>query len=190
MNKKEVTHSLVVGGILCAVGAAAALLVGLTNLVTEPVIAENERVALESALSECFKNEDLKFTKEGEEDIVLNSVEGHEYLTGYYICYDAQDAVYGYAFRGDGSNTYGSIDLLVGLRQDDAGELVYGYIGLISDTQSFKTKLEGNYVADYNDDPGEDSLNDTTCGATYGAKLIKNIVNDAISYYQGSELWK
>lgn len=189
MNK-DVLHYLKVGGILCAVGGAAALLVGLTNLVTEPVIAENDRVALEGALSQCFKDDTLKFVKAGEEDIVLNSVEGRDYVSGYYICYTADDAVYGYAFRGDGSNSYGSIDLLIGLRQDSSNQLVYGYLGMVSDTQSFKTKLEGTYVSGYNADPGTEALNDVSCGATYGARLVKNIVNDAVSYYQGSDLWK
>lgn len=183
LEKKDVRHFLAVGGILCGVSAVAALAIGLTNMVTAPLIAENQEAAIQEALSTCFSNDIDVFS----DDI---AVEGKDYVYSYRISYSNEEKTetYGYIFRGTGSNTYGSVDIAIGLRNDESGELVYGKIGMIENTESYKTILENKYVSVYNANPSSDTLNDVNCGATKGANLIRKIVNEAVDMFENGEV--
>lgn len=175
MSKKDAKHFLYVGGLLCGFGAVAALLIGGAYVIANPLIEENRQKALEEALSVCFANDDDTFSD------AVSMPEDCEYLSNYYIAY-ASGEEYGYIYQGSGSNTYGSVEIAVGLTYAD-GELVYGCIGVIENTESYKTTLENNYIAVFNASPSQESLNSISCGATFGAKLIRNIVNEAVEYY-------
>ena len=79
----------------------------------------------------------------------------------------------GYAFRTTGSNMYGKISLLLGFEGTS-----YGFIGLyvIVNEQTYASTLEEKYLEPVN--AGGD-IDKVSCGATYGAKLVRDMINEA-----------
>lgn len=78
---------------------------------------------------------------------------------------------------------YGKISLLVGFNLSN--ELVS--ISVISDEQTYAQTLTDNYIVPVQE--GTRDYNDVNCGATYGAKLIRDMINDA-SEANKAEVWK
>ncbi len=164
--KKYIITSLT----LCAIGAAAALVIGGTHLLTKDRIAQNEKEKQKKALKEVFESAD-KFS-EAANDFVISK---HNYLQNYYIAY-SEEVELGYVYLVDGKNAYGEISLMVGIT--DAG---IGQISIITNTQTYGTTLEDNYITPYQN--GTSSLDDVSCGATYGAKLIQSMTKQANEDY-------
>ena len=52
-----------------------------------------------------------------------------------------------------------------------------GQISIVSNTQSFASTLEEGYIVPYQN--GDISIEDVKCGATFGAKLIKEMAEEA-----------
>ena len=164
--KKYIVTSLT----LCAIGAAAALIIAGTHLITKDRIEQNEIEKQEKALKEVFDNAD-SFSDKKDEFVISN----HSYLQNYYIAY-SQKVEIGYVYLVDGKNAYGEISLMVGIT--DAG---IGQISIITNTQTYGTTLEENYITPYQN--GTSSLDDVSCGATYGAKLIQSMTKQANEDY-------
>ncbi len=80
-----------------------------------------------------------------------------------------------------GKNAYGAISMLVGVEDGNLGQFI-----LLEDTQTFASTLEDNYVSVYN--AGEREYSDVSCGATYGAKLIRDMASEALEDYEGRVL--
>ena len=86
------------------------------------------------------------------------------------------------AFRTTGSNSYGKISLLVGFNyyQIPGGEVceyVFDSISVIVNEQTYASTLVDNYINPVNDNTR--NYEDVSCGATYGAKLIRDMINEA-----------
>ena len=161
-SKKKYIVTAVTLGIIAA-GSAA--LIGVTNLVTKDHIAKNEKNKINAGIVEIF----------GENASVgdPSKTEDHKYVTeGYTVWIDGYASAF--AYRTTGSNAYGKISLLVGFNHscDFAG------IYVISDEQTYASTLEDKYITSVN---GGGDINDVTCGATYGAKLVRDMINDAQS---------
>ena len=52
-------------------------------------------------------------------------------------------------------------------------------VSIIVDEQTFASTLEDNYISTIND--GSRNIEDVTCGATYGATLVRDMIKDAQS---------
>ena len=123
------------------------------------------------------------------------NIEKHQYASQYYevfsISYTEPEAdkepekiltLNGWAVRADGSNSYGKISFIVGFGLDKTFKGIY----MISDGQTYASTLEENYIdpmnagnVDYTSDT------DVSCGATYGAKLVKAMIEDSKSFVDG-----
>lgn len=163
MDKKKY---LLTGLTLAIIAGSSGLIIGLTNLATKDRIAENEKNTVLKGIDSIF-GEGSKITKE-------EDVEDYKYINHTYLISDNSDNEVGYVFRTTGSNQYGKISLLVGFAKED---LSFKNIYLVVDEQSFATTLEDNYVAKIQD--GSRDIDDVKCGATYGATLVKNMINEA-----------
>jgi hypothetical protein len=92
----------------------------------------------------------------------------------------------------DGAGTHQShITLIVGI-SGTASAPVLGKMYLISDDSFDNGGIEGNYVTNYNNNPSETTLGQTTkdyteTGATYSANLIKGIVSEALADFKGGK---
>lgn len=155
----KVKHYVIVSITLGAIAAASAALIGVTNLVTREKIAENERKAIQKGLNYIFDTE--------VEVPEAQDLADYKYVTCYYSLGDEK-----YAFRTDGSNMYGKVSLIIGFNNE---EFVKLYV--IKNEQTYASTLVDNYINPLNSDERE--YDDVKCGATYGATLVKDMIDDA-----------
>ena len=171
--KKYILTAIILGSIAAVAGGAVAL----TNLITEKKIKENDRIKLVSGIKDIFGDEaSIDPDKEIE-------VDNYKYTVSYYEVTGENSMFLGYAFKSEGSNMYGKIALISGF---DAATHGFKSLSLINNEQTYATTLVDNYVTPLNSNP--EKLDDVNCGATYGAKLVRDMINEASEVV--SSLWK
>ena len=162
-KKKYIITSLTLG----AIAAASAALIGVTNLVTYKQIQINEQNKINKGIASIFGD---GVTVKEEAD--LNT---YKYVNHYYSLDEGK-----MAFRTSGSNMYGKITLLVGFNNNKFVKLY-----VITNEQTYASTLVDNYIVPLNE--GKRDAEDVSCGATYGAKLVRDMVNEAKA--TASEFW-
>ena len=159
-KKKYVITSLTLG----IIAASSAALIALTNLATAKAIAENEQkkivAGIQSIFSECDSYEEQEL------------VGSYKYVLSAYKVMNSSNTELGYAFRTSGSNQYGKITLIVGY--ENATSIAFKGVSVVVDEQTYAPTLEDNYIPTL-----PDGLEDVNCGATYGAKLVREMVKEA-----------
>lgn len=168
-NKK---HIIMTGIILASIAAGSGALIGLTNLLTKNIIANSEEKKVKEGLAYIY-GEDMTYS--GAIDIKKD--DNSNYLDCYYTAVK-NDELHGYIFKASGSNMYGKISLLVGI----SPYMSIDRISLIIDEQTYASTLEEEYIDKYNNGDVPFDEVDVKCGATYGATLVKNMVNQAKSW--------
>ena len=167
-------HYIITSVILGSIAAVSGALIGLTNLVTKAKIEQNEKDKIRAGFSEIYGKSSLKY----EEKALIGE---YQYVQYAYEVKDENDEDIGYAFRTTGSNMYGKISLIAGF--DYSSKLFVGTY-LITNEQTYASTLVENYVTPLNNDDNF-SIDDVSCGATYGAKLVRDLINAAQSYVDG-----
>ena len=166
MSKK---HYIITAVTLGAIAACSAALIGVTNLVTRNKIAQNELNRVQAGIIAIY----------GEGAAIKEEKNISDYKYTNYV-YEIESDVNApkFVFRTTGSNMYGKISMLVGLNQDVSNnEFSLVNVYLVVNEQTYASTLEENYIDPLND--GSRDLYDVTCGATYGAKLVRDMVEDA-----------
>jgi hypothetical protein len=158
-------HYILTSVTLGAIAAASALLISASNMVTKDKIAQNEIDSINSGIAKIF-GESAKILNEGK---VEDS--SYKYVSYYYEVKSNEDA--GYVIRTTGSNMYGKISLIIGFNYDEE----FKSLSVITNEQTYAQTLVDNYLVPLNE--GSRDLNDVSCGATYGAKLVRDMVNEA-----------
>ena len=166
---------ILTGVILGSIAAVAGGLIALTNFVTEKKIKQNEENKLNAGIIEIF-GENIKVSKAKE-------LKDYKYTVQYFVVQNNKNEFLGYAFKGEGSNMYGKISLISGF---DALSHDFIKLHLITNEQSYASTLVENYVTPLNSN--DRKLEDVSCGATYGAKLVRDMVNEASQV--ALSLWK
>lgn len=163
-------HYVITAVTLGLIGAVSALAISLTNVITKDTIAENEKNKIQSGIAEIF----------GQNSSVLKeeNIDGEKYTNIVYtIKLEGQESPQ-YAFRTDGSNMYGKISLLVGFTNFNE----FKGMSIIVNEQTYATTLVENYVDPIKKAENKEAkIEDVKCGATYGATLIREMINDARS---------
>ena len=171
-NKKKYIITAITLGVITATSGA---IIGLSNLATRDKIAQNELDKINNGIVEIFgKNTSI------DEEFDAN---GQKYVVKGYSIKGGETADKRYAFKTTGANSYGKITLLVGFEQYanmNTKEFFFVKLSIVVDEQTFSTKLEDDYINPLNN--GEKQLGDVVCGATYGAKLVKSMVDEARDY--------
>ena len=162
----NVKHYILTSITLGAIAAASALLIGGTNMITRDKIAKNEENKILSGITAIFGD-----TAVISNDQDINN-EAYKYVEHVYEI-SLMDQESGYAFRTTGSNMYGKISLIVGFNLNND----FIRLTIVTDEQTYNTTLEENYIDPLNNNQRD--LDDVTCGATYGAKLVRDMVNEA-----------
>ena len=174
MSKK---HYIITSITLGAIAAVSAGIIGLTNLITRGPIAKNEQKRIKKGIAEIF----------GENAEIVNEFEindkDYKYLVyGYEIKNDESEANK-YAIRTLGSNTYGKVSLLIGVSSDSSeADFVFNRLTVIVDEQTYASTLEDEYIDVINAKPTQENIDDVSCGATYGATLVRDMINVTIDY--------
>lgn len=167
--KKYVLTSVILGTIAMCAGA----LIGVTNLITKDKITKNEQEKVASGLAVIYKVDEVVIKDEKDYSKDEKEAQNLDYVEHSYTIADVSDKALGFAFRTSGYNDYGKITLIVGF--DMAGTRLG--VSVITNEQSFASKLRKGYI-----NPLENNQIDYTdiqCGATYGAKLIRDMIDDA-----------
>ena len=166
--KKYILTALTLG----LIAASGALLIAATNKLTKDKIIQNEQNKINNGILSLY--EDYPNPSIGNDTDLSN--QDFKYINHIYYIYTSSDARVdpaGYAFRTTGSNMYGKISLIIGYTYEKA------FLGLsiITNEQTYASTLVDNYINPLNE--GNRELEDVSCGATYGAKLVRDMVNEA-----------
>lgn len=170
-NAKKYISTGIILGLIAGISAG---LIALTNKVTQDRIVKNEQNKINAGIQDIF-GEHASIKDE-------NSLENHEYSTYSYEIIGESSEKLGYAIKCEGSNMYGKISLLAGF---DETSHAFMSVYLIKNEQTYASTLVDNYVTPLNS--SEKNVEDVNCGATYGAKLIRDMINEATSVV--SEFW-
>lgn len=165
-------HYVITAITLALIGAGSAAIIGGTNLITSKKIEENEKNKIQQGIAEIFGQNSTILNAEGEK------IENEKYTNTMYLVKQEGLEENQYAFRVDGSNMYGKIALLVGFNH------LHEFLGLsiITNEQTYAATLNENYFEPLKEADNKDAaLEDVSCGATYGAKLVRDMVKDAKS---------
>lgn len=183
-----------ISGVLALIAAVCALIIsGMYLLTSSAVAANNAKVELETCQA-IFASYD----KDKSEQIEIDS----EVIIKKVLAKDSSSNSLGYLYTVSGANSYGEITLMVAI--DMEGRVVQ--VEFLSNGQSFAGTVEAHVKENYpssKDDviyigikPEEvepvGSLTaddvagiDTACGATFGADLVKDLVNAALEDANG-----
>ena len=169
-------HYIITSLTLGAVAAGSAALIGVTNLVTKDQIVKNEKNKINAGIMEIY-GKSATISQEF-------ALDGYKY-SEYAYTIKSDDSAEDVAIRTTGSNMYGKISLIVGFRMmilpEKGTESLerYVFVGLyiVTNEQTYASTLEENYIDPLNDKDVQ--LDDVSCGATYGAKLVRDMVNEA-----------
>ena len=162
-NKIEFKHVFKIAITLMLVAGIAGALIVFLNLFTAPIIEENNAKKEQTKLQEIYPNETfetLDYT-----DSTIKKV---------------SKTTKGYVYQVEGKNAYGNIVLLVGINLDGTVEKVV----FLENGESFAQTVNDHVDATYqNKTINQETIDsvDTKCGATYGAKLVKELVSYALN---------
>lgn len=166
MNK-EVKKVITCGLVLFAIAGISSCLVSVVNHFTSSVISKNANEKENASLREIYPTGDIS------SPIEVNG----EHVEKYWIVTNENS---GRIYKCSGKNAYGSITLLVGI----SSSYSLGRMSFLELNQSYAQTLKDNYIANYDSSSNkEEALNSVNCGATFGAKLIKSLVDEAKSHY-------
>lgn len=162
--KKYLTVSITLG----LIAGCSALAIGLTNMVTADRIVENNRIKEENGLKEVF--EDKNVTIQQDETF---QAESYTFVQKKWNVTDSSNQKYGTIYKTSGRNAYGTITLLLGFNQSD----VFSNMVVLENTESYGSTLDENYIVPVS--TGNRDYDDVKCGATYGAKTIRDMIDEA-----------
>ena len=159
-------HYILTAVTLGAIAACSGALIGVTNLVTRNKIVQNEKDKINAGIVDIF-GKTATISAE-------NSISGYKYVNYVYEISGENETFLGYAYRTTGSNMYGKISLIVGFSFETKS---FKKMSVVVNEQTYASTLEDNYISTVND--GSRNLDDVSCGATYGAKLINAMIKEA-----------
>ena len=164
-------HYLITAITLGLIGAASAALIGVTNLITKDKIVQNEIDKVNAGIKDIFGTD---ASVKSESNLTDAGFDNEYKYVNYLYTVSIDENNTGYAFRTTGSNMYGKISLLLGFEGTS-----YGFIGLyvVTNEQTYASTLEEKYLEPVND--GNRDIENVSCGATYGAKLVRDMINEA-----------
>ena len=168
MLKKYLKVSLTLG----LIAGCSSLLIGMTNFVTKDRIIENAKKREEDGLKKVFAS----ITKEEEVKFEEKTIEKEfAYIQNIWTTTLASGSEVGTIYKTSGKNAYGSVTLLIGFEKGKS--TLYQMITL-ENTETYGAKLQDNYIDEVN--TGDREFSSVSCGATYGAKLCRAMVEECI----------
>ena len=181
---------LKISSILGAIALVCALILAAMNMLTSPVVAKNSEETELSTIVSIFS----AYNKDKSE--VVAGPYSSDYIESKTIAKDSNGNTLGIIYVVNGKNAYGNIKLMVAIKDNKVYQVEFlengqsfastvdkhvhaNYpssekksvdVGFTSDAQKFEGTLDEDDVANI----------DVACGATYGAKLVKELVNQAL----------
>ncbi len=162
-----------VGGFLGGLCAVLGLAIAGGDMLTKQTIARNKSAKEEAGLKKAFAYDGAAYSDPVE-------IPGSDRLSKYWTVRLGEEEL-GRVYSVAGTNSYGNVALLVGLDFDYS---LYGVV-VLENTQSFGQTLEEEYLDPLSSAEDKESVVDkVNCGATFGAKLCRDMINEAKAHYQ------
>ncbi len=161
--------------VLFVIATVAGLMIFGTNELTYDGIVAN-RLAREQAFYKAM------FDLDEDSDITTISAELDGVLDEELAIYDDQNNLMGYVYKGEETNNYGDITVLVGVRID--GTIVQVVISSTTNTPTFVKKIETTYLAPFVGQDTTDVTYDERTGASYTYGSVQRFVEAAADYFQ------
>lgn len=187
--------NFLIAGILGGIALICALCIAGMNMITSKIIADN---AAKTELETC-KSIFSEYDADASAEIAVED----SVITKKVVAKNASGEELGYLYTVTGKNSYGSITLMVAIKDNRVYQVEF-----LENGQSFASTVDshvkGNYPSSedstvhfgFQPDKTEavDSLTgtelagiDTACGATYGANLVKELVSAALNDATGGK---
>ena len=160
-----------IAAILMIIAAICGLAVSGMNKVTSGIIERNQAEKEAALFKEIFSAYDIDNSQ------IITENLSNTAISKKVIAKNASGELLGNVYTVSGKNTYGPIILLVGI--DYNGKLVS--IEFLENGQSYADSVQSHVDSKYSAGltlSDVDSI-DTKCGATYGAKTVKELVTIA-----------
>ena len=162
-----------IAAILMIIAAICGLAVSGMNKVTSGIIERNQAEKEAALFKEIFTAYDIDNSQ------IITENLSDAAISKKVIAKNASGELLGNVYTVSGKNSYGPIVLLVGI--DNNGKLVS--IEFLENGQSYADSVQSHVDSKYSaglDLAGVNSI-DTKCGATYGAKTVKELVTIAFN---------
>ena len=176
--KKYIITAVILGSIAMTSG----LLIGATNLITKGPIDEYKQQLINKGIKNIYSDYDYAHYAVGQDEDIKKDKKTNPYVNHIYYVYNGEDeneennTFVGYAFRTEGFNSYGKISLIVGFNV----ECKLINISVVTNEQSFASTLKRNYLIPLmNAEDKETQKGNVSCRATYGAKLVRDMIDNA-----------
>lgn len=169
---------------LATIASGSALLIGLMNLATVNAIKVNKEKKITTGLSKLYPDmtgysgsefhmPDDEYFKPGYDSSKYPHL---KYVYTVHLL-DNGRPTKSYVYNTTGKNAYGQVDLLVAVENGKVEKMF-----VVTNTESYGPTLEDNYINKYNNGYLTD-LADVKCGATYGAKTVKEQCDEAVAHW-------
>ena len=179
-----------ISSILAAIALVCALVLAAMDMLTSPIIAKNNKETEKNTIVSIFKDYNE------EKSVSVDVPEDNAYILAIVLAKDSSGNELGYVYTVSGKNAYGTIKLMVAIKDNEVIQVEF-----LENGQSFASTVDKHVHANYPSsekksiDVGFTSENqtfegtldesdvaniDVACGATYGAKLVKELVNAAL----------
>lgn len=180
---------LKISAVLASIALVCALIIAAMNLLTSPIIAKNNAESEQKTILSIYESYDQ------EKSQTFDGPFGN-YIESKILAKDKDGNELGYVYKVSGKNAYGNISLMVAIKDGKVYQIEFlengqsfastvdkhvseNYpssakksieLGFSSEAKRFEGELSKEDVADI----------DVSCGATYGAKLVRELVNAAL----------
>ncbi|MCR5647561.1 MAG: hypothetical protein K6F81_04700 [Acholeplasmatales bacterium] len=190
-----------IAAILGAITLVCAVILALMNMLTSPIIAKNNDKTKLETIQKIYEDYDSEKSKDYEEsEIESLGLDGQ--VVDVIRVNNSNGDLKGYVFTVSGKNAYGTITLMVAISKDTNGNNVVHQVEFLENGQSFASTVDDHVRSSYHtsdknaivldpyssddkvtvgdlDSTQVSSIN-VSCGATYGATLVRNLVEAAL----------
>ena len=190
-----------ISAVLGAITLVCAVILALMNMLTNPIIAKNNDKTKLETIQKIYEDYDSEKSKDYETD-EIEALNLDERVFDIVRVNNSNGDLKGYVFTVGGKNAYGTISLMVAISKDTNNENVVHQVEFLENGQSFASTVDAHVRSSYHTseknalvldpyssddsvtvgDLTSDQVDDVVveCGATYGAKLVKQLVEVAL----------
>lgn len=183
---------LKISAVLASIALVCSIILAAMNLMTSPIISKNKEQTELQTIQKIFSeyNQEKSSVVESDNEAIIKKI----------LAADKDGNALGYIYNVSGKNAYGTISLMVAIKDGSLYQVEF-----VTNEQSFASTVESHLHSSY---PASDKKSielgfssnassdkvgslteeevddvDVKCGATYGAKLIKELIKIAFDDY-------
>lgn len=187
-----------ISSVLCLISLVCAALIALVNMVTSDTIKKNSEKTQNDTIKAIFENYDSSKSADLTKDVEDSAISFKMNVK------DSSENALGTIYTVSGKNAYGNITIMVAIKEGKVYQVEF-----LDNGQSFSANVndwvkttfnsskenvkqpwsfEGSAASGEHDtakeyDQAAAAALDASCGATFGANLVKDLINKALTDY-------